>query len=490
VTALVLGLYRLATPSLWRDEAYSIDAARRPAGEILAMLGHVDAVNGTYYLLLHPVIAAFGTSATAIRLPSVLAMAVAAAVTAALGRRLALLAALPSPSLSGAAAGLFLAVAPMTTRYAQEARAYAFVTLTAVTASYLLVRALTRPRWYWWAAYALALVASGLFNVLSLLLAAAHAVTMLIVAARRRAAAPPGAPPVTSRPWRWLAAVAAALAVLSPLLVLGYQERKQISWLRRPALRAVADLAASLAGSKQLIVPVAVIALAGVAAGLAGRRRAQVPPAAVALPWLVLPPLVLLGVSQVSPLYDFRYVLYCLPALALLVAAGLSWLTRLTVRAVPAAGAAAWLPALGVAACLGLALIPPQQQVRLPSSRPDNLRALAALLAARERPGDGVLYLPPKMWVVSLAYPAPFRGLPNVGLAASPVAVAALTGTSVSPAVLQHRLAHLARLWVVGGTRLPARVHRHGARPALLAGWRQAGRWPEGKVVLHLYVRR
>ncbi len=101
VTATLAGLgaggYRLGVPSPWRDEAATVDAAHRPVPQIVALLAHQDAVNGAYYLLMHPVILLLGSSPAAIRAPSVLAMAAAAGFTAALGRRLAARAGLPSP---------------------------------------------------------------------------------------------------------------------------------------------------------------------------------------------------------------------------------------------------------------------------------------------------------------------------------------------------------------------------------------------------------
>lgn len=494
LAALLINGYGLGSPSLWRDEAYSIEAARRPVSEIAALLGRTDAVNGAYYLLLHPVIAAAGTSAAVVRLPSVLAMAAAAAVTAATGRRLAWLAGLPEPVLTGVIAGLFFAAAPMVTRYAQEARSYALVTMLAAAASYLLVRALTDPRWRWWVAYGLAIALAGLFHLLALLLVVAHAMTMLAVRARRHAASPPGVPPAAPRLRRWLAAVAAAGLVLSPLLALGYSQRGQISWLGRPGLRAAEHLAASFAGSKVLVLPVTLVVLTGAAAGLAQRRPVPVPPAAVALPWLVVPPLTLLAVSQVHPVYDARYVVYCLPAVALLSAAGLSWLARLCAQApLGASRAAAWLPAVVIAVGLAGLLVPPQEHVRQPWFRPDNLRAASAILAAHERPGDAVFYLPPKMRVMGLGYPAPFRKLRDVTLAKSPAAAANLIGTTVRPGALRHRFAGVTRVWVITGTRshrLPrARTRLEKTELALIAHWRQGGRWFAGATGLRLYER-
>jgi mannosyltransferase len=48
----------------------------------------------------------------------------------------------------------------------------------------------------------------------------------------------------------------------------------------------------------------------------------------VAVPWLVLPPVILLLGSDLKPVYVPRYVAFCLPALALLAAAGLTAIAR------------------------------------------------------------------------------------------------------------------------------------------------------------------
>jgi mannosyltransferase len=105
--------------------------------QIFALLGHVDAVNGAYYLGLHPVIVFLGSSPTVIRAPSVLAMAAAAGFTAALSRRLAASGGLPAPALTGLLAGLLLVAAPQATMYAQDARPYAIVTMCAAGLSWL-----------------------------------------------------------------------------------------------------------------------------------------------------------------------------------------------------------------------------------------------------------------------------------------------------------------------------------------------------------------
>jgi mannosyltransferase len=74
----------------------------------------LNAVHGAYYLMIHIAVLVLGTSEADVRFPSVLATAVAAAVLAALGTRLA------GPR-SGFAAGLVYAAAPPVTAAAQDA---------------------------------------------------------------------------------------------------------------------------------------------------------------------------------------------------------------------------------------------------------------------------------------------------------------------------------------------------------------------------------
>ena len=204
-TAFVVGGYEIGGPSLWRDEAYTKDAITRPVSQIFALLGHQDAVHGAYYILMHVIAAAAGTSAVALRFPSLCAMVIATAFTAAIGRRTAALALAPGagresrldiPALTGLLSGMVFATAPYMTYYAQMARSYAIVTMFATIATYLLIRAYPEGRWRWWSAYAAAVALTGLFNLFGLLILAAHGVTLLLTDARGhgRAAGTPDRP--------------------------------------------------------------------------------------------------------------------------------------------------------------------------------------------------------------------------------------------------------------------------------------------------------
>jgi mannosyltransferase len=522
VTSLVVGGYEIGTPSLWRDEAYTKDAIARPLSQIFALLGHQDAVHGAYYLLMHVVATVLGTSATALRLPSLCAMVVATGFVAATGRRAAALALAPAPAdrvrtpaagrgldvpaLTGLLSGLLFATAPYMTYYAQMARSYAIETMFAVIATYLLLRAWPDGRWRWWLAYGAAVALTGLFNIFGLLIVAAHGVTLLLADARGGAGA--GRPPGIGRragriPLRWLAVCSAAVIVLGPLLGLASRQQVQIAWLSRPTFNAIERLLIDLAGSRPLIVPFALLALGGLFAACLADDWRPLNPAAIALPWLVVPPFVLIAASFIKPVYYVRYIEFCLPALAILAGAGLTGLIRLAAVTPGRRGPGrwrlgrlrlAWLPAALAVALLAALLAGPQQAIRQTAARPDNLRLASAIVAAHEQPGDVVFYIPATMHVLATGYPAPFSRLRDMARNKSAIASATLTGTEItSPAVLKSRFTDVRRVWVVTGasnyTFPTPSTPADKEKMALItgAGLHILHRWQAGEVMLTLY---
>jgi len=482
-------------------------------------MGSEDAVHGPYYLLMHVVIAVGGISAATLRLPSLIAMCLAAGLTAALARRLAIASGLPGAQAIGLIAGLTLVAVPLTTRYAQEARPYALASLFAVLATYLFVRAAARPRPLLWALYGLALLLAGLFNLFAVLLAVAHGASLAWGSRARAGAARRGRPDTPERsdsPERpmgsareagvitrpvvggWLAACAAAAVLLAPLAYVSAGQSSQLNWVRRPDPSTIASLLRDFSGAAILIPVVGGLALLGLVAGHGLRRGSGLTLAAVALPWLVLPPVLLIVASFVHPVYVERYVLFCLPALATLTAAGFVWLAAVTRRALAGRGigarradALAAAPSALLAAVILIAVTGPQREVRQVGARVDNLREVAQVIAKRERPGDAILYLPRDTALVGVAYPAPFRRLRDIGLGESPLASATLRGTAAPLHVVAARLRGVRRVWTVqwASPLSPAiSVPRDMAR--LLAPLRLAGRWRIQSVLLRLYVRR
>jgi mannosyltransferase len=174
------------------------------------------------------------------------------------------------------------------------------------------------------------------------------------------------------------------------------------------------------------------------------------------------------------------------------------WLAAATRRALAGrdigargADALAFAPPAVLALVIALGVIGPQRAIRQAGARVDNLRAVAAAVAARERSGDAVLYLPRDAALVGVAYPAPFRRLRDIGLGESPVASATLRGTAASPAVIAVRLRDVRRLWTIQWVNP---LSRSTAVPpslaALLAPLQRAGRWRIQSVLLSLYLRK
>jgi mannosyltransferase len=301
-------------------------------------------------------------------------------------------------------------------------------------------------------------------------------------------------------PLAWLAAGLAAGLLLVPLVIMAYAQRNALSWMTASASigRDTVALAHFWAGSAGLVWPVAGLAALGVIASAAAGPR-SLSPATVALPWLVAPPAILLAVSTTHPVYDQRYVEFCLPALAICVGAGLTWLGRLAALALGRrARWLAWLPAVAAAAALAAALQPADAVVRQPSYRPDDLEYESQLIAANAKPGDIVFFIPINDRIVSMPFPGPWQRLRDIALAESPVASDTLYGTDVSPAELRQRFTHVTRVWVVSSSEVPEAAYLASAQAtpldqeefALVGAMRQVRRWRDGDTELTLYAAR
>ena len=365
-------------------------------------------------------------------------------------------------------------------------------------ASYLLVRAAASPRRSWWAGYAAAVTLTGLFNLFAVLLAVAHGLSLLAARAEASAERDGGTLPVPPTLRRWLIASGAAAVLIAPLAVYSARQSAQLNWVTRPDLSTVASLLRDFAGASVAIPVIAFAALLGCVAGLGLRRGAGLTLGLVALPWLVVPPLVLLGISLADPVYVERYVVFCLPALAILVAAGLVWLVTLTARQAARRGVSA---RPGTAA-RGASV---RGNGRGGDGGTDSVRSARSGCHPRarttsepwprswrlaSRPGDAILYLPWDTALAGMAYPKPFANLRNIGLGESPVASDTLRGLPASSEVVASRLHGVARIWTVQWT--PVLPSAAPVSLSMLAadGLRLIRRWHIQSVTLSLYAKR
>jgi mannosyltransferase len=474
VATFVITAWGITGASYWRDEAATMSAAQRPLGNLIATLGNIDAVHGAYYLLIWVMVHLGGTAELVTRLPSAVAMACAATAVAAIGRRLI------SPR-AGLASGLVFAILPEVSLYGQDARPYAIVIALAALASYLLVRVMdTEPgaRHRWLIGYALCLAALGIVDIFGLLLITAHAVTVGLRCLRETGpgrAEGPGAADGPGRAGRgraarslalgWLSAAVAGFLLASPVLALGYVQRGTLSWLGPPGLGAIKDLRELVGPATMADVVILAIAAGVVVSALLGRERLRanwpgsVP--ALCLPWLILPPAILLVASVISPVYTLRYVLLCIPAVALLAGAGLASL-----------GWVAGTAALAVIAVLG---VPMQLQVRTPDGHGDNVRQADRIVADNRRPGDAVLEF--KTENFAQAYPYGISQLIPIAQDESAIQSATLIGTFLPDPVVRQRLTHVSRVWVVEYGHSTPLVILNGLHFRLVRAWRTSDIW-------------
>ncbi|WP_018653233.1 glycosyltransferase family 39 protein [Actinomadura flavalba] len=454
--ALLLGLWSTGRPSLWTDEIVTVDVARRSREQIWALLGNVDAVHGLYYLLMHEWTNLAGTSPTALRLPSVLATVLTAAAVGLLGRAL-------SGPVTGLVAGLVFAALPVTSQYALEARSYALVAAAATVTTLVLVHALSRPAWF--AAYALGLTVVGALHLFAVLLVPAH---LVIVLGLRPAGKGRGAVFLA-----WVAATGAAGLALTPLALVAAGQRGAVEWIRPPDAAMLVRVVTGVTGG------VAATALAAALCGWALARSGAGRLLWVAVPWLVVPPVALLGLSLREPMFVGRYVLYAVPALALLIAAGA--VSR--PRAVTVPAAVALLLACAVA----------QPAVRRPDSKWHDVTPVVRALSAHSRPGDGFLLTPSVTRGLAAAYPNVFAPLTDLALRTPAARRASLRARDVRASELARRLRSADRVWLIrrlnGDPRTAAAAARREQAVRRAGLTTRKARWTAKRMRLTLYER-
>ncbi|MFL6130099.1 MAG: glycosyltransferase family 39 protein [Mycobacteriales bacterium] len=343
-----LGLIRIGWPALWADELATWGMVTVPWERAWRSLQHTDATLGAYYGFMHVWVRVLGASDVLLRLPSVLAMAGAAGLTARIGTRLA------TPRV-GLLSGLLFAVLPTTSRYAQEARPYALVVFVAALCSLALARLLDRPRVRLLVGYALAVTLLGLLQAIALLLIPAHA---LVVLAVRRSLFRP-----------WLVAVGAGMLPALPVLYLGSQQTAQVSWIHPPTPSSLTAYPATLLGAA---------VGAGMVLALAMSTISTRHPTVLYTSWAVTPVIGLFAVSQLTALWLPRYLLFTTPAWALLAGTALG-----RARLVRGVTGLVVVAAVGGTAQVG---------VRQADGHLQATREAAALISARMRPGDAIVY--------------------------------------------------------------------------------------------------
>ncbi|MEU1820244.1 hypothetical protein ABZ543_34455 [Streptomyces roseifaciens] len=183
-------------------------------------------------------------------------------------------------------------------------------------------------------------------------------------------------------------------------------------------------------------------------------QRHKTPPLALAVgaPWLAIPPLLLLAASLGPPLFAYRYLLFCLPAPALLLAA--------------AATVLPWPKELLLALLLAVPITVSHLAIRQQDSRHWDTTAVLTTLQSRAAPGDGVLFSGGRCDLIPYAYPEVFARLPDLGTAQAAAERGTLDNQPADQDLLHQRLAHAPRVWHITCRHISSGSRQAAARTA------------------------
>jgi mannosyltransferase len=492
-------------PSVWYDEAATVTSAQRSWAQLWAELHTVDAVHGLYYALMHAWFWLVGYTPFTLRLPSALAVGVAAALVVALGRRLAGL-------RVGVVAGIVFLLLPRVQWAGTEGRPYATITTLSVLLTLVGITAVRRTRSEhavrWWVAYGLTALVAVTFNVYLSLAVVAHAVVLLWTllaersAARSSAAvrsAGAGVPPLVTRRVlvRWTIAAGAAAVVAAPFVLVVAGQAKQVGWIKgiTEATRGQVFATAWFGASDPYATVAWTLMVLGVVAVFVGARRRKpavrdllrAQTARVALPIVVVPTAVLLIATALGErLYSPKYASLSLPFVAVLIALAL---TAIRPKALLAAAVAVLL-VVSVPTAVGVK--------REHAKQASHWGAAAAIIAeqralhpeANEGVVFGSVYRHPTATseIIRVSYPEAFSGLTDLAATQDGAETGALWNRNGDLAtVVPARLGSIDTVWYVGAT-------SRSSEPKLQAvlaprGFAATKHWRTGKVVITEFTR-
>lgn len=396
LAALGFNLYRLGTPSIWFDEAYSIELARQPLPLLWHLIFGPEPNMELYYLFLHfwlQFTGALGLIPTEflVRLPSAIFAALSALVLFAFGRR-----------FIGVWAGIIATsvylLNDLQLIYAQQTRAYSLQLLLLCMAWYALFAAFTSRTHAkrWWLCF-IAITTLAFYTQLF----SAFIIIAQVVAVTGLALVP--------NPWRMqvrkhLFACAASLlacGILSIPMILLSRQGSKTGWLPIPHLHDIYSLFLTIsANSKIYLLLIMVLCGIGLFAALLthfspdsqlktflaiqdsgeeGKILSQRLSIAFALLcWLIVPIMLSFILSQgTTRLFSSRYLVTIVPPLCLLVGLGVAALRLRIVK-------------IGVAIAL-IALAARYTPLYYNSAQVENWNTATSWLTQKYQPGDGLV---------------------------------------------------------------------------------------------------
>ncbi len=370
VMAAAIRLYHLGRPSFEIDEATSYRIATMPIGAMWHLILTRETNRGLFYAFLRLWITIFGSSETALRMPSAIASVVTVLLIYRAGVRL-------FGERAGVLAALLLALSPVSVAWARDTTGYALELMFVTAGLLFLLRALERPSAGNQAGWALCDALAVFAHTLAIAAVPAQLIPLLLLDRR-------------DVPWRRLLIAAAPLMLgVAPVLgVIGFVvvgHHNMYAWipaLSWPVIReTLYGVANGLADDASGQTVVAVYA-AGVLLGFVATVRAWDRSPAAAMPFVltasgvVLPFALVAAVSFIKPTLYFRFLIFCVPSLCLFVAGGV---TATRMRSIAAVVVAALLIGSGWHTWYVLERLPRFEW-----------RDPATYILARSQPGDAL----------------------------------------------------------------------------------------------------
>ena len=411
LVALGFNLYRLGNPSIWYDEAFSVELARQP----LPMLWHIiwgpEPDMELYYLFLHCWLAITGflglnPTEFVVRLPSAIFASLSTGIVFMLGRRFL-------STAAGVVGAIVYLLNGLQLTYAQQTRSYALQLFLVCLGWYALLAALTSSQRQkrWWITYVVVMtlaVYAQLFSAFILLAQLVTVVILLFVPNQwrgqvRKNALPFGICLVTT-------------SILNIPMVLESTHGAKTGWLPSPHLHDLYQLFYAISEYNKLyLLTIVCVCVLGVGAVVAGylthtlSRQSEdasqsfqshdivltaarwFPVTVALLCWLLVPTLVSYAVSQTSlRLFSSRYLVVVVPALCLLISPLFAVLKNRIMQ-------------VALAVCLILvafSAVPLYYQ----SAQVEDWNSTAHWLIQRYQPGDGLVCYENQDCQISMEY--------------------------------------------------------------------------------------
>ena len=317
LAAAGLRLAHLGSKSLWLDEGATVALASASWQRFAWIWWHGEANLQTVYFLLMRGWIHGGLSETWLRLPSALFGIASVPLLYIVGRKLL-------PAGAALAAAALLTFSPTHVYYSQEARSYTLTILLVLLSTYFFIRAVERDQrkdWVLWTAFSILAFYSHYFAALVLIAQASS------LPFRGTFSATPGSARAGPEAGAVLRPCNCARSVTGPdLCISRFARDLALIWMPRATPNEIWRLAKFFGGSGVKVCLALILWIAGLVAIARAHQRSPEDywHGMLIVSWALLPAVIAALVSLARPIFMARYLIFSLPAMALLAAAGMT----------------------------------------------------------------------------------------------------------------------------------------------------------------------